>query len=539
MSTENTPLIAPTRSRTGPKLPSLALRVTQVACAMFWCLFAAGPVFGFAALKPVLIAQGVYKEACDIVINPPNLDMLNANFETLEAVCVEQDLKLNYMFTLAAVVTNATALIVGSILDNYGPRVTGIIGSFIIAGAAYLLAHGKEIELFDAYLTGYVSLAFGGPFIFISCFQLANSFPGNSGLILALLTGAFDTSSALFLIYRVVYQNDYVKNLTLNRFFTYYSIVPLFILLCQIFIMPHDSYKTIETIAKIGETGLDEDGLPLNPEDPRYQADEIAEIEHTRPRSRRNSVASTKTVFEDIADEHLKQSSGGIFGVLHSKPMSEQFKSPWWYIMCFFTTIQMLRINYFVATIASQMEYYFDSETAVKINKFFDVALPLGGIISIPFIGLILDNLHTYTVLAILLGVSTTIGVCGVMPMEILQYIGILFLVIYRPFYYTAVSDYCVKVFGYATFGTVYGAIICFSGMMNFTQTYLDNATHFTFQNNPNPVNFLLVSLTVVFGVTMLWFIKSQEKTIIRQNIIAETLADIDDDDSSAVSLPH
>jgi hypothetical protein len=74
---------------------------------------------------------------------------------------------------------------------------------------------------------------------------------------------------------------------------------------------------------------------------------------------------------------------------------------------------------------------------------------------------------------------------------------------------------------------------------MNFTQTYLDNATHFTFQNNPNPVNFLLVSLTVVFGVTMLWFIKSQEKTIIRQNIIAETLADIDDDDSSAVSLPH
>lgn len=527
---ETTPLILP--SKTSQSLPSLGLRIAQISCAMFWCLFAAGPVFGFAALKPVLIAQGIYKDVCDITVSPPDL------VEFAEATCVEQDLKLNLMFTLAAVITNATALIVGSILDNYGPRITGIIGSIIIGIASLLLANGANIVLFDAYLIGYITLAFGGPFVFISCFQLANSFPGKSGLILALLTGCFDSSSALFLFYRIIYQNDYIKNLTIKKFFSFYLLVPIFILLCQIFIMPHESYKTIEDIAKIGETGLDENGLPLDPKDSRYQSQEIEQV-----RSRSGSIISAKSIFEEIADHNLKEKSGGIFGVLHSKSLIEQFKSPWWYIMCLFTTIQMLRINYFVATIYSQMQYYFNPSIALSINKFFDIALPLGGIISIPFIGLILDNLHTYVVLAILLAVSTAIGIFGMLPNQPLQYIGIILLVLYRPFYYTTVSDYCVKVFGYSTFGTVYGAIICFSGMMNLLQTLLDNSTQFTFNANPNPVNSLLVTLTVVFGISMLWYIKSQERKITRENVIEEALGGLDGNTNitpvTSSTLPH
>ncbi|KAG0676377.1 hypothetical protein C6P40_001970 [Pichia californica] len=527
---ETTALILP--NKTTQHLPSLGVRLTQVLCAMVWCLFAAGPVFGFAALKPILIAQGVYKEVCTIE-TPENL-LLSSNYIISEAACVEQDLKLNLMFTLAAVITNATALLVGSILDNFGPRITGVLGSIFIAIASVLLANGKSITLFDGYLVGYITLAFGGPFVFISCFQLSNSFPGRSGLILALLTGCFDTSSALFLFYRIAYQNDYIKNLTLKTFFSYYLIVPLFILLCQLFIMPHESYQTIESIAKISETGLGKNGLPLDPNDSRYQSEEIESIE--RNRSRRGSIKSTKSIYEEIADQNLKESSGGVFGVLHSKTIVEQFKSPWWYIMCLFTTIQMLRINYFVATISSQMEYYFDPETAVIINKFFDIALPLGGILSIPFIGLILDNLHTLVVLTILLCVSTLIGIFGIIPIQFLQYIGILLLVLYRPFYYTAVSDYCVKVFGYATFGTVYGAIICFSGMMNLFQTLLDNSTHFKFRGNPTPVNSFLVILTVVFGLSMLFFIKTQEKKIVRNNVIAEALGGVEDDNENTFS---
>ena len=217
------------------KLPSLTTRLIQVACAILWCLAAAGPVFGFAALKPILISQHIYESKCDI------------KTESTETKCVDQDLSLNFLFTIACMVTNISALPVGSILDTFGPKITGVIGSVILALASLSLKFANKMVYLDGYLTGYTLLALGGPFVFISCFQLANSFPKNSGLILALLTGAFDSSSALFLLYRVYYFS--VGKLSISHFFTGYLIVPAFIFLCQLFIMPKDSYKTVGTLA--------------------------------------------------------------------------------------------------------------------------------------------------------------------------------------------------------------------------------------------------------------------------------------------------
>ena len=36
----------------------------QVATAVVYCLFAAGIVFGYAAIKPVLLEEDVYREYC-------------------------------------------------------------------------------------------------------------------------------------------------------------------------------------------------------------------------------------------------------------------------------------------------------------------------------------------------------------------------------------------------------------------------------------------------------------------------------------------
>jgi len=44
---------------------SPARRILQVGTAVGYCLLAAGPVFGYAALKPVLIKEGVYAGLCN------------------------------------------------------------------------------------------------------------------------------------------------------------------------------------------------------------------------------------------------------------------------------------------------------------------------------------------------------------------------------------------------------------------------------------------------------------------------------------------
>lgn len=74
-----------------------------------------------------------------------------------------------------------------------------------------------------------------------------------------------------------------------------------------------------------------------------------------------------------------------------------------------------------------------------------------------PIVGTLLDNFTTPTVLGVLVVVSTAIGILQVLPNLIAQYITVLIFAIYRPLYYTSVSDYCAKIFGFRTFGKVYG----------------------------------------------------------------------------------
>lgn len=502
---------------------SKGLRLVQVGCAIFWCLLVAGPSFGFAALKPVLVSEGVYRQFC-------TPDEIDAGVQ----ICQQQELKLNMIFTIAAVLTNVTALVVGPTLDTFGPRVCGLIGTFLITAACLILRSAWLITLFDGYIVGYTFLAVGGPFTFISSFQLSNTFPKASGLILALLTGAFDASSAVFLVYRILYEKS-GGTFHLSNFFSYFLAVPVFILFAQIFIMPSDSYSTLNSLALEAMEADDDDccvseASTINETTGLLDSSVVPTSDYSQEITDPNpagTVAITKQDGKKHEPHHNENidNISGVWGVLHGVSVSDQLKTPWFYLMAMFTTVQMLRINYFVATVLSQYVYLLGSyEKAVILNKFFDVALPLGGIMAIPFIGLVLDNFSTFTVLSILLTTSSAIGLFGLIPNSFLAaYMNVALLVVYRPFYYTTVSDYAAKVFGFETFGRVYGVIICISGVFNLLQATLDKFTHQIFNGNPIPVNICLLLSTIIIGVALLTYIKTQLKRIQHNQLEAAT----------------
>jgi multisubunit Na+/H+ antiporter MnhC subunit len=192
-------------------------------------------------------------------------------------------------------------------------------------------------------------------------------------------------------------------------------------------------------------------------------------------------------------------------------------------LITLFTVIQMTRINYFVATIRPQYEYLLHSyEKAVEINTFFDIALPLGGIFAIPFIGLVLDHTSTLTVLSALVTFATTIGILGCLPYAWAAYANVCLFVVYRPFYYTAVSDYAAKVFGFHTFGTVYGTIICLAGLFNFSQSGFDALLHKVFNGNPVPVNLMLLGTAFIIGVSLCTFVGIKAYKMQRGGLIDE-----------------
>jgi MFS family permease len=353
------------------------------------------------------------------------------------------------MFTVAAVSTNVAALPVGTILDRFGPRVCGILGASFITIGCLLLSYAWDLAKMDidGYLPGYLFLALGGPFIFISSFQLSNTFPRHSGLILALLTGAFDSSSAIFLFYRLTYQATDGKFYP-KWFFLVYLVVPLFIFTVQFFIMPASSYKTVGELIVQAEEVTDEILVSDEEEIEADEQDALLTARRLETRERRESVIAEITDLIGSRDavklarkEEVTRHVSGVWGAMHGKSATQQVMSPWFVLLTLFTVVQMTRINYFVATVRSQYEHMLGSHAdAVAVNNFFDVALPLGGVIAIPFIGLILDNNSTVLVLSVLVCNATLIGILGIIPRMWAAYANICIFVVYRPFYYTCVS---------------------------------------------------------------------------------------------------
>lgn len=469
---------------------------------LIYSLLAAGIIFGYAALKPVLRQEGAYRDGC----------AAKGGSDQDVDVCVE--MRLNLMFTTAAVASNLATLPMGAILDNYGPRVSSIVGSFLLAAGSLLMAYSQEVP-FDGLLVGYLLLALGGPGVFISSFQLSNAFPSRSGLILSLITGSFDASSALFYVYRIIYEHT-AGSLTIRTFFLGYLAVPAAIMLLHLLVLPPLPYKSVGELVSMLEEEYESDGYFSDGSiSPFSDGDQAPLLRGGANQNNDRRYASIATEVENLLGSVHSIRRGeratevsGVWGAMHGATAAQQIRSPWFILISLFTIVQMTRINYFIATIRPQYESILDSvDKAVRLNHFFDAALPLGGLLAVPLVGLFLDTFSTFSVLSTLVAAATAIGALGVVPRVWAAYANVALFVIYRPLYYTAISDYAAKVFGLDTFGTVYGALISLTGPFNLSQYVLDYLFHVKFDGDPVPVDLMLLFLAAGIGLVLVGFV--------------------------------
>ncbi|KAF2860043.1 MFS general substrate transporter [Piedraia hortae CBS 480.64] len=483
---------------------STTRRVAQVIATVIFCWLASGIVFGFAALKPVLISEGVYRDKCT-----------QSELEDDVRLCKGQDLRLNFFFAIASTTSNVSALIVGAMLDRRGPRACAIMGSFFLALGSLLMALAFHYKRDHGLVWANMFLALGGTFVFLPAFSIANAFPKAAGSIIAAVTSAFDASAAVFLIYRLLYERSKGK-FTPDLFFAYYLIVPVLLVITNMTLMLRDGYMTVPQLE--AKTVKHENPmLDVHDSDDELSDSEVRKLRARRRERRESKLAQIEDLLGDseerVAREEERHESSGVWGALHGQPAYIQMRSPWFILICAMTVLQMLRMNFFIATIRRQYEFMLGSEEAArKINSFFDVALPVGGLAATPFIGMLLDGVSTGNVLAVLVTLTTLVGVLGSIPSMVAGYGNVVLFVLLRPLYYSAMSDYATKVFGFATFGQIYGTIIFLSGVINLMQPFLDEAISET--GNPILVNAVLAALGFVVGTALVIFVKIQGKRV-------------------------
>ena len=169
--------------------------------------------------------------------------------------------RLNLTFIIALVTTNVSALVVGTILDRYGPRICGLI-PLRLPFSGELVRWFCSRPTFRSLYCRSLLACLGGTFIFVpsfhlssafppvqrlsTCptpFHLSNAFPPVQGLILALIAGAFDTSAAVFLLFRLFYEST-GGAFQPKQFFLVSLVMQVFIFVCQLTLMPANSYET-------------------------------------------------------------------------------------------------------------------------------------------------------------------------------------------------------------------------------------------------------------------------------------------------------
>ena len=112
---------------------------------------------------------------------------------------------------------------------------------------------------------------------------------------------------------------------------------------------------------------------------------EVRRLRNQRRDRRESKLQELDKLLGDAEERQMRankqedrQVASGAWGALHGKSATEQMLSPWFILITLITVLQMLRMNFFIATIRAQYEYMLGSRALGRqINSFFDMALPV------------------------------------------------------------------------------------------------------------------------------------------------------------------
>ena len=187
-----------------------------------------GSVFGFTALKAVLLDEGVYEELCSGESSP----------------CEAQLVKLDGMFTLAASLFSAWLMPAGLCLRFLGPRVCILSGLTFVVLGSLMFAWAPP----GYYTLAYVLIGTGNPLLYISAFNFGKLYPASSNLLLSIFIGCFGFSSVVFYVFNRIH---FRYGLSHQEIFLGFSVIPVMLGVLGLYIVPPDPYDVQVSVGAI------------------------------------------------------------------------------------------------------------------------------------------------------------------------------------------------------------------------------------------------------------------------------------------------
>uniref|UniRef100_A0A3B5RAG8 Solute carrier family 43 member 3 n=1 Tax=Xiphophorus maculatus TaxID=8083 RepID=A0A3B5RAG8_XIPMA len=189
------------------------------------CLCFAGVVFGWASLVFVLKEDGYFSSLCFNTTGVNGTQILD---------CSAQDEQFSLIFTITSFINNFFALPNGFLFDHFGTTVARLLAILNKLLRLFLIFFSFPSALSFLLFLALPLLAVGGILFLITNMQIGNLFDSRRSTIINLYNGAFDSSSALFLIIKLLHESG----VSLRTSFLFLSACSVVHILRTFFLLP-------------------------------------------------------------------------------------------------------------------------------------------------------------------------------------------------------------------------------------------------------------------------------------------------------------
>jgi hypothetical protein len=199
---------------------------TEAPTALFHRL----ALFGVAAVQNSLMGGFVY--------GWPALSKMLTDDETSRRGCGLTIGETTWLFTVASTTGMISTLLLGYILDRWGPRLCSVCSHAAILSGSFYFAFGATKVV--GFGIGISLVAFGGPGIIVSTVHLANLFPSHQFTAMSLLNGTIAFSMSVLALFAMLW--DRYRAISYRHLFGAFGLVVGLSLIASILVWPDFSY---------------------------------------------------------------------------------------------------------------------------------------------------------------------------------------------------------------------------------------------------------------------------------------------------------
>ncbi|XP_070343479.1 equilibrative nucleobase transporter 1-like [Equus asinus] len=470
-----------------------------ISTEVWWlleCLGFVGILFGWVSLVFVFKTEHYFEELCE-----PNARLTGNTTMTGNATgqtdCKAQDEKFSLIFTLASFMNNFMTFPTGYLFDHFKTTLARLIAIFLYTTATLTIAFTSAESALLLFLA-MPMLTVGGILFLITNLQVGNLFGKHRSTIITLYNGVFDSSSAVFLVIKLLYE----QGVSLRASFLFFSVFSVWHVGRTFLLLPrgHIPYPLPPNY----RYGFCFPGLCCG----RDSREEEKKTVESKELEGQLKFVSPKEEIPDPGQQKELRSfwSYAFLGRFAWHLMWLSMIQLWHYI--FIGTLNSL-----LTTLAKGTRYVAGMYTnAFAITQFF-------GVLCAPWNGLLMDQLKqryqkkasktgfsasavalcsTVPSLALMSLLCLGFALCASVPVLPLQYVTFILEVISRSFLYGGNAAFLTLVFPPEHFGKIFGLVMVLSAIVSLLQFPIFTFIKGPLQNDPFYVNVMLVLLTLL-----------------------------------------